>query len=184
MAHSQAGIYAWGIANDRPNLIKGMIMVEAAGSPFHEIANVGAPDWFKDEGMSKPWGFTRTPVDYDPPLSSPSDLVLEQQAKPDAPDLFRCWRQKEPARQLVKLKGIPIMLLHAEASFAMPTAHCGAAFLKQAGVDNDFVKLADLGIHGNGHFMMLEKNSLQIAVVIADWLNKRVTPGEAQAAKK
>jgi pimeloyl-ACP methyl ester carboxylesterase len=184
MAHSQAGIYAWGIANDRPNLIKGMIMVEAAGSPFHEIANVGAPDWFKDEGMSKPWGFTRTPVDYDPPLSSPTDLVLEQQAKPDAPDLFRCWRQKEPARQLVKLKGIPIMLLHAEASFAMPTAHCGAAFLKQAGVDNDFVKLADLGIHGNGHFMMLEKNSLQIAGVIADWLNKRVTPGEAKAATK
>jgi pimeloyl-ACP methyl ester carboxylesterase len=184
MAHSQAGIYAWGIANDRPNLVKGMIMVEAAGSPFHEIANIGAPDWFKDEGMSKPWGFTRTPVDYDPPLSGPSDLVLEQQEKPDAPDLFRCWRQKEPARQLIKLKGIPIMLLHAEASFAMPTAHCGAAFLKQAGVDNDFVKLADLGIHGNGHFMMLEKNSLQIAGVIADWLNKRVTPGEAQAAKK
>src|SRR5215213_2291374 len=184
MAHSQAGIYTWGIANDRPYLVKGMIMVEAAGSPFHEVTYVGAPDWFKDEGISKPWGFTRTPVDFDPPISGPSDLVLEQQAKPDAPDLFRCWRQKEPARQLVKLKGIPIMLLHAEASFAMPTAHCGAAFLKQSGVDNDFVKLADLGIHGNGHFMMLEKNSLEIAGVIADWLNKRVTPGEAQAARK
>jgi pimeloyl-ACP methyl ester carboxylesterase len=184
MAHSQAGIYAWGIANDRPNLIKGMIMVEAAGSPFHEIANVGPPDWFKDEGLSKPWGFTRTPVDFDPPISDPSELALEQQEKADALDLFRCWRQKEPARQLIKLKGIPIMLLHAEASFAMPTAHCGAAFLKQAGVDNDFVNLADLGIHGNGHFMMLEKNSLQIAGVIADWLNKRVTPGEGQAAKK
>jgi pimeloyl-ACP methyl ester carboxylesterase len=184
MAHSQAGIYTWGIANDRPNLVKGMIMVEAAGSPFHEIAYIGAPDWFKDEGISKPWGFTRTPVDFDPPISGPSDLALEQQEKPDAPDLFRCWRQKEPARQLVKLKGIPIMLLHAEASFAMPTAHCGAAFLKQSGVDNDFVKLADLGIHGNGHFMMLEKNSLEIAGVIADWLNKRVTPGEAKTAGK
>jgi pimeloyl-ACP methyl ester carboxylesterase len=184
MAHSQAGIYAFGIANDRPNLVKGMIMVEAAGSPFHEIENVGPPDYFKDEGMSKPWGFTRTPVDFDPPISDPSELAIEQQQTPDAPDLARCWRQKEPARQLVKLKGIPIMLLHAEASFAIPTAHCGAAFLTQAGVANDFIKLADLGIHGNGHFMMLEKNSLQIAGVIADWLNKRVTPGEAQAAGK
>ena len=46
------------------------------------------------------------------------------------------------------------------------------------------VKLADLGIHGNGHFMMLEKNSLEIAAVIADWLNKRVTPGEAKTAGK
>jgi pimeloyl-ACP methyl ester carboxylesterase len=184
MAHSQAGIYAWGIANDRPSLIKGLIMVEAAGSPFHEIANVGAPEWFKDEGMSKPWGFTRTPVDFDPPIASPSELALEQQDKPDAPDLARCWRQKEPARQLVKLKGIPVMLLHAEASFAAPTAHCGAAFLKQSGVESDLVKLADLGIHGNGHFMMLEKNSLEIAGVIADWLNKRVTPGEVQVGRK
>jgi hypothetical protein len=32
--------------------------------------------------------------------------------------------------------------------------------------------------------MMLEKNSLQIAGVIADWLDKRVTPGEAQAGGK
>lgn len=178
MAHSQAGIYAFGIANDRPRLVKGMVMVEAAGSPFHEIANVGAPDWFKDEGMSKPWGFTRTPVDFDPPLSSPADLVIERQQTPDAPDLARCWRQKEPARRLIKLKGIPIMLLHAEASFAIPTAHCGAAFLTQSGVQNDFVKLADLGIHGNGHFMMLEKNSLEIAAVIDDWLARRVTPNE------
>jgi pimeloyl-ACP methyl ester carboxylesterase len=184
MAHSQAGIYAWGIANDRPGLVKGMIMVEAAGSPFHEVALKGPPDWFKDEGMSKPWGFTRTPVDFDPPLAAPSDLVLEEQAKADAPDLARCWRQKEPARKLSKLKGIPIMLLHAEASFAMPTAHCGAAFLDQAGVANDFVKLADLGIHGNGHFMMLEKNNLEVAGVIADWLTRRVTPLEADATSK
>jgi pimeloyl-ACP methyl ester carboxylesterase len=184
MAHSQAGIYAWGIANDRPNLVKGMIMVEAAGSPFHEITNVGAPDYFKDEGNSKPWGFTRTPVDFDPPISDPSELAIEQQQVPDAPDLARCWRQREPARQLVKLEGIPIMVPHAEASFAIPTAHCGAAFLKQSGVESDFVKLADLGIHGNGHFMMLEKNSLQIAAVIADWLTKRVTPGEAQTSRK
>ena len=178
MAHSQAGIYAWGIANDRPALVKGLVMIEAAGSPFHEIANIGAPDWFKDEGMSKPWGFTRTPVDFDPPIGAPSDLTVGQQDKPDAADLARCWLQKEPARKLPNLKWMPILLLHAEASFAIPTAHCGAAFLKQAGVSADFVKLADLGIHGNGHFMMLEKNSLQIAGVVADWLNKHAEPEE------
>jgi hypothetical protein len=31
---------------------------------------------------------------------------------------------------------------------------------------------------------MLEKNSLEIAAVVADWLNKRVTPGEAKTAGK
>jgi len=65
------------------------------------------------------------------------------------------------------------MLVHGEASFAMPTAHCGAAFLTQAGVANDFVKLAELGIRGNGHFMMLEKNNLDVAAVIADWLARK-----------
>jgi len=76
------------------------------------------------------------------------------------------------------------MLLHAEASFSMPTAHCGAAFLMQSGGENDFVKLADLGIHGNGHFMMLEKNNLQVAAIIADWLTKRVTRSQAQTGRK
>src|SRR5438445_12588020 len=55
----------------------------------------------------------------------------------DAPDLAWCWRQKEPARQLVKFNGIPIVLVHADASFAIPKAPCGPA---------------GLGIHGNGHF--------------------------------
>jgi hypothetical protein len=32
--------------------------------------------------------------------------------------------------------------------------------------------------------MMLEKNSLQIAAVIADWLARRVTPGEAQTGRR
>ena len=34
---------------------------------------------------------------------------------------------------------------------------------RQAGVGGTFVKLADLGIHGNGPMMMLEKNSDQVA---------------------
>jgi len=174
MAHSQAGIYAWGIANDRSKLVKGMIMIEAAGSAFHEVALKGPPDWFKDEGLSKPWGFTRTPVDFYPPLAKDQYPDIEQQAKADASDLALCWLQKEPARKMPRLAGIPIMLLHGEGSFAMPTAHCGSAFLTQAGVPNDFVKLADLGIHGNGHFMMLEKNNLEVVKVIANWLSKKV----------
>jgi hypothetical protein len=71
-------------------------------------------------------------------------------------------------------------LLTSEASFHATWDHCNSAFLKQAGIDNDFVRLADLGIHGNSHYLMLEKNSLQIAGVIADWLDKRVNAAKAQ----
>jgi hypothetical protein len=39
-------------------------------------------------------------------------------------------------------------------------------------------------IHSNSHYLTLEKNSMQVVGVIADWLSwlsKRVTPGEAKA---
>ena len=59
-------------------------------------------------------------------------------------------------------------------SFYAPYNHCTVAYLKQAGVNVDFVKLADIGLHGNGHMMMMEKNSDAIAQVIVEWLDKHV----------
>ena len=96
---------------------------------------------------------------------------------------MRCWLQKEPAKKLVNFKNIPVLQMSAEASFGAPTAHCNAMFLKSAGVPVDFIRLGDIGIHGNGHFLMLEKNNLEVADVIADWLGKRVTPLETSAKK-
>ena len=48
--------------------------------------------------------------------------------------------------------------------------------LNQAGVHPTWIKLADIGIHGNSHVMMLEKNNKDIAAVIAGWLDKTL-PG-------
>jgi hypothetical protein len=46
-------------------------------------------------------------------------------------------------------------------------------YLRQAGVmKTTFVRLADLGITGNGHMLMLEKNNQQIADVAAKWLDE------------
>ena len=45
-------------------------------------------------------------------------------------------------------------------------------FLNQAGVTPTWIKLADLGIRGNSHNMMQEKNSDAIAAVIFQWLEK------------
>jgi pimeloyl-ACP methyl ester carboxylesterase len=88
--------------------------------------------------------------------------------------MVRSWLQAEPARQLVNLRGIPILILTAEASYHAPYDHCTSRFLRQAGVEHDFVRLADLGIRGNGHMMMLEKNNLEIARVLQDWVEKNV----------
>ena len=61
-----------------------------------------------------------------------------------------------------------------------------AAYLAQAGVPNDFVRLPDIGIRGNGHMMMLEKNSDDIAAVIEGWLKKKFAkkPTRKKSARK
>ena len=95
-------------------------------------------------------------------------------AQPDKPDLVRCWVQKSPARQLPNLRGIPIVIIMSEASYHASYDHCTTAWLTQAGVPNTFTRLADVEIHGNGHMMMLEKNNLEIARLIDEWVQENV----------
>jgi pimeloyl-ACP methyl ester carboxylesterase len=181
LPHSQSGPYAYLMADARPDLVKGLLMVEAMGVPFYEIHYKGGTDFYKYEGLEKPFGLTRTVITYSP-AAPETGLDIVEQEKADAPDLAKCWVQKEPARKLVNLKTVPILLMHGEASFSAPTAHCAKRFLDQAGAAADFVPLASLGIHGNGHFVMHEKNNLQVAGAIVDWLAKRVTPTEGKGA--
>jgi alpha-D-ribose 1-methylphosphonate 5-triphosphate synthase subunit PhnG len=91
--------------------------------------------------------------------------------KASAEDQVRCWLQAEPARQLPRMKGIPVAIVTGEASSRATYDSCISRFLTQAGVANTHIRLADEGIHGNGHMMMLEKNSAEIAAVIARWLD-------------
>ena len=91
---------------------------------------------------------------------------------PAKPDLVRCWRQQDPARKLVNLTKTPVLVVSSEASYHAPYDDCTAAYLTQAGVPVRHIHLVDLGIHGNGHMMMIEKNNQSIAAVMVDWLNK------------
>jgi hypothetical protein len=47
-------------------------------------------------------------------------------------------------------------------------------YLNQAGMKTEYIRLQDKGIHGNGHMVMIEKNNLDIAKVIDDWVVKNV----------
>ena len=75
---------------------------------------------------------------------------------------------------------MPILVVDGEASFHAPYEQCTIGYLKQAGVDATWMALGKMGIHGNGHMMMLEKNSDQIAAAMADWLDKAM-PGQRAA---
>jgi uncharacterized metal-binding protein len=65
-----------------------------------------------------------------------------------------------------------ILVLTSEASYHAPYDHCTVRYLREAGVNPTFIRLADLGIRGNSHVMMLEKNNKEIARVIAEWLDR------------
>ena len=173
LIHSQSGAFVWPIADARPNLVKAIVAVEPNGPPVHDVAFKGAPDYFSNGPLTKPWGITAVPLTYGG-VANASQLAFVEQDKPDAPDLVKCWRQKEPAHPLTKLHDIPVVIITSEASYHASYDHCTAQYLTQAGVKNDFIHLADRGIRGNGHMMMLEKNNLAIAALIADWLGKNL----------
>jgi pimeloyl-ACP methyl ester carboxylesterase len=179
MVHSQAGSYGVLAADARPQQVKALILVEGAGPPVHDIDLVGGTDWYHYGAVSKPWGLTAIPVTYAPPTANPSELAFEQQDKADGADLAKCWLQKSPARQLPNLQKVPISIVFGEASFYAPYAHCVAKYLEQAGVHPSVLNLGAMGIHGNGHMMMLEKNSDQIAEAMERWVRKAVSEKSA-----
>ena len=183
LTHSQSGAFGWPIADARPQLVKALVQVEPNGPPVHELEFKGAPDWFTDNPKTKTFGLGEVPLSYDPPLGAGQQLAFARQDKPDRPDLARCWSQAEPARKLPKLSDIPIAILVSEASYHAPYDHCTSAYLTQAGVKHSFIRLADRGVRGNGHMMMLEKNNQEIARVMAQWLDTAV-PGQARARKR
>jgi pimeloyl-ACP methyl ester carboxylesterase len=173
LVHSQAGPIGWATADARPDLVKAVVAVEPNGPPVHGLEFVGAPDWFKEGGVALPYGIAGVPLTYDPAVKDASELKWAKEDKPDGPGLATCWKQAEPARKLVNLK-MPIAVVMSEASYHAPYDHCTVKFLQQAGVKPDFIKLAELGIKGNSHVMMQEKNNKEIAAVIYGWLEKSV----------
>ena len=183
MVHSQAGAFGVLVADQRPQLVKALIEVEGAAPPVHDLDLVGAPDWFRDGALSKPWGLTAIPITYAPPASDPSELAFEQQEKADGPDVAKCWLQKSPARPLPNLQKVPIALVSGEASFYAPYGHCLIKFLEQTGVHATWLNLGAMGIHGNGHMMMLEKNSDQVADAMERWVRKALSERTAATSQ-
>jgi pimeloyl-ACP methyl ester carboxylesterase len=166
MTHSQSGAFGWAIADARPKLVKGIIAAEPSGPPFRNAV-------FSEE-PARLWGMTDIAITYDPPVTDPKQIAVVEQAAADGPNLTKCMMQKEPARRLPTLAGIPILILAAESSYHAAYDHCTSKYLTQAGVQNTFVRLETVGLRGNGHMLMIEKNNLEIADFIDQWMTKNV----------
>ncbi len=167
MVNSGVASSGWVVADARPKLVKGILAAEPVAPPV-ENAERGST------GPGRLWGVTSLPIHYDPPIKDPSELHPVREEKADGPDLIPCWIQQEPAHKLVNLQGIPVLEISGEASYHRPYSHCVAKWLNQAGVKATYVRLEDVGLPGNGHQMMSERNSAGISKFFMDWLDKNV----------
>src|SRR5436190_10343678 len=162
MTHSAGGPFGFYVLEAEPTLVKGIVVVEGAtGSAF--------------TGQSR-WGLINLPVTYDPPVTDPAQIKTKQVQPSEADAKLGIGPyniQEEPAHKLKNWKDCAICVYTAEASFVLPNPGA-VAYLKQAGVRAEEIRLADVGIHGNGHAMMCEKNNRETIKPILDWLDKNV----------
>ena len=158
LTHSAGGPTGWLMADARPGLVAGIVAVEPVGPPFAD----------RPSGRLA-WGITAAPMTFDPPAAHPGDIATEERPAPFE-GAVPCRVQAEPARRLPNLCGFPIVVVTAEASWMSADNHGMVDFLAQAGADVAHMRLEDEGIHGNGHAMMLERNSHEIAAAIEHWL--------------
>src|SRR5205809_6865298 len=93
MTHSQSGAYGWPIVEARPNLVKALIQAEPSAPPVRDLQLIGAPDYFRDGAVTRPWGLGAIPLKYSPAASESSQLSFVQQDKPDGAGLAKCWLQ-------------------------------------------------------------------------------------------
>jgi pimeloyl-ACP methyl ester carboxylesterase len=166
VTHSMAGPLSWMIpqaALASGQKVVGVIAVEPGGPSG--LTATAAP--------ANACGLTPVCLNFTPAVSGPADLGLVS-VPPPSPDLRNCWLQTEPAHKLPWLNGTPIIIIQGEASYHATYDYCTSKFLTQAGVAHEFVPLATVGIHGNGHMLMLEANNLDIAEFLRKWLAKNV----------
>jgi pimeloyl-ACP methyl ester carboxylesterase len=177
LTHSQGGSFGWLVADARPNLVKAIVTLEPAAPP---IRGVDTAKVAYQQGGGLSWGVANNPITYEPAITDAKELqtVLETQA-PSA-DKVPCYVQQEPARKLKNLQNIPVLLMSMDGSYHRQYDHCLAKWLNQAGVKTQYVEPESAGISGNGHMMMLEKNSLDIAKYIGNWLSQNARPGRGE----
>ena len=98
------------------------------------------------------------------------------------PDKIKAMVIAEPSStgnkdKVAALKNIPTAIVYGDNAKDHPrwgqirrNVHAYAEQIKSAGGSVDFIDLPDVGVKGNTHMLMMDKNSDQVADVIQKWL--------------
>ncbi|KAF4546065.1 Alpha beta-hydrolase [Lasiodiplodia theobromae] len=170
VSHSIGALYPILLSNDCPQLVAGNINLEPTTIPFQSYT--GNATSAVGQTSARPWGLSNTHIDYEPAIASADELETVSVGE-DTIALRSCLMQVEPARKLPKIASVPYVALTGEASPHITYDHCIIGYLEQAGGKPEWIKLGEIGIHGNGHFGFLELNNMEIAAVVHDWIQQR-----------
>jgi pimeloyl-ACP methyl ester carboxylesterase len=170
ITHSAGASFGLFVAEVRPRLVKATVMIEGGGTGFSN---------------GNRWGLSTIPATWDPPVEDPSDMKVRWVPSPEQ-DINGYFLQDEPARRLPHLRDVAVLTLTSEAAPLSPGNPGAPAFLKQAGVRvAEELRLLNVGVHGNSHGMMMEKNHREVLQPILDWLDKNVNVhGSAPSIRK
>jgi pimeloyl-ACP methyl ester carboxylesterase len=151
-----------------------VMMTHSAGGPFGWLTGDARPQWLKALVAVEPAGPVGAPLTYDPPVLSMEEIKTVMHT-PSEPNVNPYPLQAAPVRDLVNLKKVPMTVVLSEASSFNLVSPGTVAYLQQAGCNVELLRLADHGVHGNGHFMMMEKNNREALQPILDWLDATVS---------
>ena len=168
----------------RRKWIAGIVAFEPAGPPFgkaftdHNGKRRYHGKIIPQKGLRR-YGVADSTMTYDPPVAVENlmdldgPLISVVKSKGFTKEGYSLLQPQNAAIcKLVGLADIPTAVVTAEASPHSTYDFAVVDFLKQAGVDVEWIKLADKGIRGNGHLAFLEKNSNQVAGAVLAWIQK------------
>jgi pimeloyl-ACP methyl ester carboxylesterase len=159
VTHSAGGPGTFAAVDASPDNVAALFAIETVGPPFTE------------DRFHLPWGVSSIPIAFDPPVAKPSELQLTTTQLDGSPVPLTL--QADPPRRLANLARFPIAVVTSEASlFRLFDRHL-VEFLAQGGCDVELIQLADHGVRGNGHGMMLERNHADALAVLTRWVTSK-----------
>lgn len=175
VSHSIGAIHPILLSDECPSLVAGNVNLEPGNIPFESYVGNGTSSVGRTS--ARPFGLTVTNLNYSPPISNYTDLITETVGE-DTPSSRSCIQQSNSTanytiRTLPNLGKVPYVLFTGEASPHATYDHCVVNYLQQVGVSPEWIKMADVGVTGNGHFGYLELNSAAYFKVVEKWISGR-----------
>ncbi len=197
MCHSMSGAYGWKAVETHGRHVRAAIGI-AASAPGNNEPEPETIEQGKDYVVIRRGAFNRR-IDLTRSRLFEDNIVMEKligvgstQFPREAVEAYKNSLTETPPRlayersnvggsqiriaDFAAMQDIPILMVTAEADLdhTRETDQAIVDFFVENGLSAELCYLPDHGISGNGHMMMLEKNSDAIAGLIGDWIERVV----------